>query len=299
MMRLMHLRAKDVSKDAITIEPEKSLRDVRKAMLDSGTDRIVVVTKESLPIGIITEKNLVRLVHLCSSSGPIDKIKVGDVMSTNLITIYPESNLSTCLKVMIDKDISSLIITDEKHILRGILTKIDVISSYSKCCTGTCYVRDFMTKNVSTVAPCDDLSKVLSLMADNNVSRIIVTKNHRPIGIITDRDIMSLSGLADPYFNRFVKQCYDKSVRYNITKDFTLMQTETNVSGVKTLLLARDIMKPDPVTVTSNLDLADAVKMMLRNGIHGLPVVDSIASYVLVGVVTKTDAIRAMMHANR
>jgi CBS domain-containing protein len=109
---------------------------------------------------------------------------------------------------------------------------------------------------------------------------------------------MSLSGLADPYFNRFVKLYHDRFVRYRITKDFTLMQTQMDISGIKSILLARDIMKPDPTVVTMDLDLADAVQIMIRNGIRGLPVVDSIANYNLVGIVTKTDVNRAMICAS-
>ncbi|HEY4680831.1 MAG TPA: CBS domain-containing protein [Nitrosarchaeum sp.] len=298
MMRYVQLKAKDVYKKATTIEPDRSLQDVRKAMLNFNIDRLVVVTKEYKPIGIITEKDIMRLIHIYASSKPIDKIRLGDVMSTNLITVCEESNLSRCVRTMMDESISSLIITDDKYILRGILTKIDVISTYAKYFTGTYLVGDFMTKNVLTVAPDENLHKILLLMINNNVSRVVVTKNHKPVGIITERDIMSLSGLADPYFNRFVKLSHDRFVRYRITKDFTLMQTEMDISGVESILLARDVMKPDPTVVTMDLDLADAVQIMIRNDIHGLPVIDSIASYNLMGIITKTDVNIAMICAS-
>ncbi len=290
MMKYVQLKAKDVSKKATTLEPDRSLQDVRKTMLNFNTDRLVVITEEYKPIGIITEKDIMRLIHEYASSEPIDKIKLGDVMSANLITVWEESNLNRCVRIMLDKDISSIIVTDDKYILRGILTKIDVISAYAKYFTGVYLVGDFMTKNVLTVAPDETLHKILLLMINNNVSRVVVTKNHKPVGVITERDIMSLSGLADPYFNRFV--------RYRITKDFTLMHTEMNISGIESILLARDIMKPDPTVVTMDSDLADAVQIMIRKGIHGLPVVDSIASYDLVGIVTKTDVNIAMMCAS-
>ena len=298
MMRYVQLKAKDVSKKATTIEPDKSLQDARRTMLNFNTDRLVVITEEYKPIGIITEKDIMRLVHRYASSRPIDKIRLGDVMSTNLMTVCEESNLSRCVRIMLDNDISSLIITDDKYILRGILTKIDVISTYAKYFTGVYSVEDFMTKNVLTVASDETLCRILLLMIRNNVSRVVVTKNHKPVGIITERDIMSLSGLADPYFNRFVKLYHDRFVRYRITKEFTLMQTEMDISGVESILLARDIMKPDPTVVTMDLDLADAVQIMIRKGIRGLPVVDSIARYDLVGIVTKTDVNRAMICAS-
>lgn len=299
MMKYVQLKVKDVSKKATTLEPERSLQDVRRTMLNFNTDRLVVITEEYKPIGIITEKDIMRLIHEYASSKPIDKIKLGDVMSTNLITVYEESNLSRCVRIMLDKDISSIIVTDDKYVLRGILTKIDVISAYAKYFTGVYLVGDFMTKNVLTVVPDETLHNILLLMISNSVSRVVVTKNHKPVGIITERDIMSLSGLADPYFNRFTKLNHDRFVKYKITKDFTLIQTQMDIpSGIESILLARDIMKPDPTVVTMDLDLADAVHIMIKKGIHGLPVVDSIARYNLVGVITKTDVNRAVVCAS-
>jgi predicted transcriptional regulator len=63
-------------------------------------------------------------------------------------------------------------------------------------------------------------------------------------------------------------------------------------SGIKAIMLASDIMAPNPITTTDDTDLADAAYIMLRNKISGLPVVDQ--DGILTGIVTKTDVVRAL-----
>jgi len=56
-------------------------------------------------------------------------------------------------------------------------------------------------------------------------------------------------------------------------------------------------MKYDPVTITKGSDLVEAAQIMRNNRISGLPVVenDSIDGG-LVGIITKTDIVKAMRH---
>ena len=49
-------------------------------------------------------------------------------------------------------------------------------------------------------------------------------------------------------------------------------------------------MTPSPLTVDMNANIGDVARVMLRNGISGLPVVNGKGD--LVGIVTKTDITR-------
>lgn len=293
MLKHIQLIAKHESSKPITLEPDSSLGEARTAMLTYSTDRLVVVTRNCRPIGIITEKDIVRLLDRYGSRLQLDKIKLERVMSKrNLITACEESSLSSCARLMLDNSVSSVIITDDKDLLKGICTKINVTSAYARHCAGRHLVADFMTKKIVTVTPDETLDKILLLMVDNNVSRVVVveTKNQMPIGIITERDLAPLSAVADPYFNRFTRGAF--SAKY-------FRPGQTRISsvaplGIKSIFLARDLMKRDPIMITKDSDLADAARIMIRNGIGGLPVVDSIDGANLVGIITKTDVTRAL-----
>ena len=60
-------------------------------------------------------------------------------------------------------------------------------------------------------------------------------------------------------------------------------------SGMKAIFIASDVMTPNPITISRELDVAEAGYIMLRNRISGLPVVDS--SRNLKGIITKTDIV--------
>ena len=57
-----------------------------------------------------------------------------------------------------------------------------------------------------------------------------------------------------------------------------------------------DVMKYDPITITSDSDLAEATHILVRNRISGIPVVDS--DNILVGIITKTDIVKMLASDN-
>ena len=59
--------------------------------------------------------------------------------------------------------------------------------------------------------------------------------------------------------------------------------------------VARDHMTPDPVTVTPDQDVTEAMKTMLARGISGVPVVDGRGN--LVGLLTQRDCLTVAYRA--
>jgi CBS domain-containing protein len=55
------------------------------------------------------------------------------------------------------------------------------------------------------------------------------------------------------------------------------------------MLKVRDIMTPNPVTVTAEAEIAEAIALLLKNDFNGLPVVD--AGGQLVGILCQSDLI--------
>lgn len=51
-------------------------------------------------------------------------------------------------------------------------------------------VRDIMTRNVKTARPEDTIQQIARLMSENDTGVIPITEGQRPIGLLTDRDIV-------------------------------------------------------------------------------------------------------------
>ncbi|MFQ5970144.1 MAG: CBS domain-containing protein, partial [Nitrososphaerales archaeon] len=152
MQQYLQLKAKDVSNKAVKLEPDKTLYDVRNAMLRYNISRIVIA-KDNKPVGIITEKDIVRFLHRDAAIRRLSEVRLEQVMCTNLVTVDEESDLNACAKLMLDKEISSLIVVDSKGNLKGIFTKSDLASVYAINYTGKTLVEDYMTTPVLTVTP--------------------------------------------------------------------------------------------------------------------------------------------------
>ena len=301
----MQLKAEDiVNNNPVTLEPNKTLYDVRNILIKYNISRVVIVEKEKgenkEAIGIITEKDITRFLFSELPTRHLDEIRIDEVIrSRNIITAKKDTDISTCAKLMLDNNISSLIITvnrlnDGSNILGGIITKSDLLDAYVKSYGGNVAVNEYMTKKVLTVRPDEPVHMVLLIMVDSNVSRVIVVQGDgKPIGIITNHDVLPASTLllankTTPYTQYWIKR---KDIENN--NKGIISRSKGNLPyGMKRILLAEDIMKFDPIIITDYADLIDAALIMRGNRISGLPVVDS--NDGLVGIITKTDITRAM-----
>lgn len=274
-----------ITQKAITLEQEMTLLNARNTMIKYNISRIVVV-KDRIPVGILTEKDIARFLYSEVSSRRLDEIMVKEIMSKDLVTVEEDSDSRKCAKLMLEKGISSLIVVNRSNKnLKGILTKTDLLYGYIPNFAGEHLIGEFMTKRVLTVVPDEPLHMSILLMNSHNVSRIVVVKDNHPVGIITGRDLLPVSAL----FGTGTFGSY-----WTLREDLVEQRKKQAFipSGMKAIFIASDLMTPNPITIREESDLADAAYIMLRNRISGLPVVDSGKN--LKGIVTKTDIVKAL-----
>lgn len=272
-MYIVQFNAKSAMRLPITLEPDKTVMDARNALLKYNISRIVIA-RGNRPVGIVTEKDIARFLYE-TTSNKLDQIRIDQVMSKDLVTVEEEKDLRACAKIMLDKQISSLLVVDDTKTLKGIFTKTDLLQAYIEHFSGDHLVDEFMTKRVVTVMPDEPIHSAIMLMSGNAISRVVVASDNRPVGIITGRDLLPVAGL---FFNP------------NVTK--SRQRFPFIPAGIKAALLAKDVMRLDPITVDLGSDLADAAYIMVGHRTSGLPVID--ASRTLKGIVTKTDVVRAL-----
>ncbi|MEM2856289.1 MAG: CBS domain-containing protein [Candidatus Nitrosocaldaceae archaeon] len=260
------MQAKDIMKDAITLETHNTLADARDLMIRYNISRILIVSNGK-PVGIITEKSIGKF--LLRDGRALDELRLDQVMRRDLITVNEDASIETCAKLMIEHDISSLIVDSKARIF----TKSDLVRVYAQLFKNKKRVREYMTENVYTLKSTHSLHTVLSVMVKKKISRIIVIKDSKPIGIITARDLLPTSMLVEK----------EEEVTSGLT------------SNITHVLLAKDVMKK-PLVINLDEDLATAAQIMVEKRIGGLPTVDN--NNDLRGVITKTDILRAIIDLN-
>jgi len=235
--------------------------------------KTVVITSKGKPQGVVTETDIVKFLEDDKTDRALDKIPVTELMKKRLITIAQgqQDHLHQCASRMEIFKIGAVIVLDDDGYATGITTKTDITNAYSKMYQGKYKVKDFMSKMVITCRKSDSLKFALNIINKNNISRLVVTDNDgNPVGVVSRNSFVR-------HTSNFKKTTGESLDYWNNTKLSSL--------PVETLLPL------ELLTVNLDEDLAGAARLMIKNIVSGLAVVDK--SRNLVGLITKSDVARA------
>lgn len=130
-------------------------------------------------------------------------------------------------------------------------------------------VKDRMTPRPITVTQDTAVDKALELMHSENVRRLPVLDNQgQMVGIVSELDLLKVS--PSP------------------ATSLSIYEIPYLVSRIK----MRDTMTKDVITVTEDVTLEDAARIMADNKIGGLPVM---RDGKLVGIITETDLFKVFL----
>ncbi len=121
------------------------------------------------------------------------------------------------------------------------------------------FVRDIMSKNVKVVRPNSSVKEVVANMNKFNIGSIVVVQGGKPVGIISERDIL----------RRVVESCL-----------------------VPETLTAKQIMTSPVVTINETATMDEAAKLMTKKKVRKIPVMNK---QKLVGIVTFTDIVTKVL----
>jgi len=151
--------------------------------------------------------------------------------------------------------------------------------------TSDWYVKDVFSTDVVTVMANDSVRDALTLMVENRVSALPVTSSKGVcVGILSATDLIALTR--------------------ELNDDLAEMQVgEMNYQWLLDQFAAQDfgrrrvkeLMTEVVETVRQETSLLEAGRLMLRHGVHRLPVVDD--DERLLGIVSMTDLLAAFVDA--
>jgi len=143
-------------------------------------------------------------------------IIVRDIMTTDLITVTPDMDISRAAKILFDNRINGVPVVDDSGLLVGILCQSDLITQQKKLPIPTIFtfldglirltsvkqiekqvrkiaaltVSEAMTPKPVTVRPDTELESVAALMVDSNFHTLPVVEDSRLVGIIGKEDVL-------------------------------------------------------------------------------------------------------------
>jgi len=121
-----------MSRNPVTITPDIPITDALRLMRDRQVRRLPVLDPEGNLIGIVSEKDLLYASPSPATSLSIyemhyllSRLRVQELMTTDVITVTPDTLLEEAARIMVDHKIGGLPVTEGRKLL-GIITQTDI-----------------------------------------------------------------------------------------------------------------------------------------------------------------------------
>lgn len=150
----------------------------------------VVVVEGKRPIGIFTERDALRIIPELLNPATTS---ISSVMSDVPVVAPLHLDLFEAYHLCAQKNLRHLIVVDSEGDLYGIATDSDFMKLLGfDVLSGQEIVENIMSLDICTLTKDDTLHDAIVLMVKSNASGIVITEADKPIGIITERDLVSL-----------------------------------------------------------------------------------------------------------
>jgi predicted transcriptional regulator len=141
-------------------------------------------------------------------------------------------------------------------------------------------IRDIMTREVVTVGPASEVSKIAALMVKYNLTGLPVVRKGAVVGIVTDSDLVSQkSNIHAPQF-------------LSALHSFVMLNSSKNVEKEIMKLLgskAEDIMTSPVISMKSSDPISRLATKMVETKANPIPIIDN---GKLVGIVSRHDLLK-------
>jgi len=110
-------------------------------------------------------------------------------------TIAPDVNLKHVAREMVEHNISSLVVVDDEGYLEGVITRTDLVrAAHERLDWAKATAGDYMMRNVVTVGLDDRLERVMGLLIENHIHRVVAVENEhgklRPVAVLSAADVV-------------------------------------------------------------------------------------------------------------
>ena len=188
-------------------------------------------------------------------------MQIKNLMSTSLITIDKDQNLSDALKLLRKNKISRLPVLNNKELV-GIISERDIAkklgsSKYESMPASRLHVSSVMVKDIISVPQSMRLAEVAKIMLENGIGSVPVMDDDKMIGIVSKADFVTLA-----------------------------------IDGEYEKICTKEIMTKEVISISPSERLVHARRVSMDNNVGRLPVMDD---ENLVGMITSKDLMRAFI----
>ncbi len=240
----------------IAVPPTATAQEAISIMRDQHVS-CVVVEDGDRPVGIFTERDLVRCV--AEFSAGFRERPIAEVMTRGLHGSRADAYLYEAFHLLAERGIRHLAVLDESGKAVGMVTQSDLIRNlgydyFVKVKT----VSQIMQRTVASILPEATVQEAIKVLANRSMSFLVAMSQQSPEGVITERDVTRL------------------------------VAEGRNLAEVR----VKDAMTAPVVVIRHDAPAYEAAELMRKKGIRRLVVVDEFGA--AIGVTTQTDMVRGL-----
>jgi predicted transcriptional regulator len=189
---VINLILKNVAhKDNLSAQNGTSLKDVIDLM-NMNNKGVVVVLEGERPVGIITERDIVEILF-----NKVDlNNKVIDYAKKTLVSTKGSRTVAYALNLTLENNIRRVIVCDDSKNFLGVVTQQELLKYLEEDFYRLTIKVKHVLKNVNniiSVGTSETLHNALKLMVANKISSVAILRDRKPIGIITEKDVLQLA----------------------------------------------------------------------------------------------------------
>ena len=244
-----------MSPHVINVSANEYLHKALTLMVEKKIRFLVIVSEEQTPLGVLTERDVVKMMSSCKLNGTIIK----DVMSSPVVTVNIKEDAFSAVNRFVSRGIRHLVVVNDEGKVNGVLTLTNLMELLGfEYFVDLKEVSEIMTRNAVTIGKKSSMQDVVEIMARLAVSCIIVMEEKIPVGIITERDTVK---------NWIEERSLEK-------------------------ISVEAVMSSPLLTIPHNLNVLDTLALMLKHKIRHMPVV--MENKELAGIVTQVDVTKGI-----
>jgi CBS domain-containing protein len=218
----------------------------------------VMVTDSDVPVGIFTEKDVLRRVV----AGGVDprKIIIKEVMTSPARAVREDTRIVDAFARMYKGRYRHLLVRGRRGRIVGIVSMrriLKVVVELGQGKNETQTLARIVTAAATTVESSATVQETVALMAEKNLNAAVVTEAGRPVGIFTERDVLKRVAAQD-------------------------------IDAANTRI--RQVMTAPPIIMPSTALVGDALAEMYTRDIRNMPV--STDAGEIMGVVSMPDILQ-------
>jgi len=250
----------------ITCRQGAALGQVAVLLYQHHVHALVVVDRDGRPAGIISDFDLMAGEWLSADTASLDvmrKLTAGDLMSQPIVTVEADVGLRQAAKLMIEKEIERLMVTEGGKAV-GIISSSDFVASIARAEKAK---RDTVADIMSdAILVCRDKTPVISAARTMTQagwrSVLVVDAAGHPLGVVSKGDLLPLVQ-----------------------------------NGIRNNLTVSEVMHP-PLTIDIHASLRQAADVMIQHHHHRVVVVDAQDPGAFpLGIVSSFDIVAEMARA--